>query len=249
MRRLTAHISGAVQKTGYRARIVMLSSALGLRGYAQNLPDGSVKVVAEGEEVDLERLLKALQINDALIDVEKVEAEFSPATGEYIGFGKMAGVGETDQRLDRAADLLKELIVVNKDIVTELKATREELKGEIKATREELKSEIKATRDELTGEIRSARDEITTTREVLADEIRTTRKDQGNEIKAASSDIGCVHREVKAAGETLAERIEGTREEMAGEAKDLSGTIKDDLLERLVRMEADVSLIKARIGL
>ena len=37
--------------------------------------------------------------------------------------------------------------------------------------------------------------------------------------------------------------------EIAGEVKELHSDLKDDLKERLVRMEADVSQIKARIGL
>ncbi len=49
---LTAHISGTVQKTGYRAQVVLLASAFDLTGYMQNLPEGTVKVVSEGEEPD-----------------------------------------------------------------------------------------------------------------------------------------------------------------------------------------------------
>ena len=44
MRRLTAYISGKVQKTGYRARVVSIARDFGLTGYVQNLDDGRVKV-------------------------------------------------------------------------------------------------------------------------------------------------------------------------------------------------------------
>jgi acylphosphatase len=43
MLRLTAFISGMVQKTGYRANAVILANAFGLQGYVQNLPNGKVK--------------------------------------------------------------------------------------------------------------------------------------------------------------------------------------------------------------
>ncbi|MEI8004257.1 MAG: acylphosphatase, partial [Methanothrix sp.] len=112
MPRLTAFISGMVQKTGYRARVVILANAFGLQGYVQNLPSGKVKVVAEGEQTDLERFQSCLTIRDALIDVQSIENEYTATTGEFTGFEKMVSGGETDQRLDKAADLLKDLIVV-----------------------------------------------------------------------------------------------------------------------------------------
>ena len=50
MKRLKAFVSGKVQMTGYRAKVVNLANFLGLVGFVQNLPDGRVKVVAEGDK-------------------------------------------------------------------------------------------------------------------------------------------------------------------------------------------------------
>ncbi len=52
MIRLTAHISGRVQKVGYRARVVALAEDMGLAGFVQNLPDGRVEVVADSDNMD-----------------------------------------------------------------------------------------------------------------------------------------------------------------------------------------------------
>lgn len=278
MLRLTAYISGTVQKTGYRSRVVILASAFGLSVYAQNLRDGRVKVVAEGEEPDLERFLGVLKIRDALIDVQNIEAQYSAATGEYIGFEKMVAGDETDRRLDRAADLLKDLIVVNKDVVKELKSTREELRDEIRATRKELGNEIRATREGLGHEIKATREglqveikatreqlssEIKATRDGLRDEIRSTREELRDGIKATHEevkgireelkgvrvDVKSVHKAVEATGEVLAGKIDSAKEEIAGEIRGLRSELRDDLKERLVRMEVDVSQIKARVGL
>jgi len=41
----------------------------------------------------------------------------------------MVSGSETDQRLDKAADLLNDLIVVSKEIVVDLKGSREDIKG------------------------------------------------------------------------------------------------------------------------
>jgi acylphosphatase len=214
MRRLTAYISGKVQKTGYRARVLSIARDFGLSGYVQNLDDGRVKVVAEGEDYDLESLLEALDIKNTLIRVADIQKEYSVATDEFHGFFKaVTGNGETDQRLDEAAELLKQLIVVNKDVAKEIKATREELRDEIKATREGLRDEIKATRDDLRTEIGGVRDQV------------------------------------KSSGDLLAARIDNARDEIAASIDDIHNDLRDDLKERLIKIEADVSQIKAKTGI
>lgn len=49
MKRLTAIVSGKVQKVGYRKRIIDMASAFGIKGIVENLEDGRVKIVAEGD--------------------------------------------------------------------------------------------------------------------------------------------------------------------------------------------------------
>jgi len=225
-----------VQKTGYRARVVILANAFGLQGYVQNLPSGKVKVVAEGEKTDLERFLNCLTIKDALIDVQSIENEFTVASGDFVGFEKMVSGGETDQRLDKAADLLKDLIVVTKEVVVELKSTHEDIKGvrdEVKGARED----IKGVRDEVKG----AREDIKGVR----DEVKGARED----IKDVHEAVQNVCQAVNNMGELLAEKIDDARDEVISEVKDLRSDLRDDLKERLIRMEADLSQIKAKSGL
>ena len=115
MRRLTALVSGRIQHVGYRSRVVTMANTLDLKGFVKNLPDGSVLIVAEGDPADLERFLKAIKFEDALIKVEEVNAGLSEARGAWDEFYKIAGERETDSRLDTATMFLKELIVVVKD--------------------------------------------------------------------------------------------------------------------------------------
>jgi len=233
---LTAFISGMVQRTGYRARVVILANAFGLQGYVQNLPIGKVKVVAEGEQTDLERFCSCLTIKDALIDVQSIENEYTAATGEFTGFEKMVSGGETDQRLDKAADLLKDLIVVSKEIVVELKGSREDIKGvrdEVKGARED----IKGVRDEVKG----AREDIKGVR----DEVKGARED----IKGVHDAVQNVCQAVNNIGEILAEKIDDARDEVISEVKELRSDLRDDLKERLIRMQADISQIKAKSSL
>ncbi len=120
MKRLIAYVSGRVQQAGYRSKVVMIAKALNVKGSVQNLPDGRVKVIAEGEEADLEKFADALKINNVIIDVTNLEREYFGATGEYEDFYKLVGKGETDERLDRGVEYLKELVEVTRDGFGEL---------------------------------------------------------------------------------------------------------------------------------
>ncbi len=111
MMRLTAMISGKVQRVGYRAKVVSAAQNLGLTGFIQNRPDGHVLLIAEGSKKNLQKLASAIKIKDLLIDVHEIESEFSEASGAYPTFRKMTGPDEVGERLDDGIEILKELVV------------------------------------------------------------------------------------------------------------------------------------------
>ena len=170
MKRLTLLVSGNVQRAGYRTKVVSTAVALTITGTIQNLKDGRVKIIAEGNEKDLERFIHAVNIKNTLINVVNIEKEYSSPTGEYEGFYKLVSGGETDERLDTAADLLKELILTTKngfnglgqkidaigekqDVMIEKQdATINEIKG--------VSLKIDQGRVEITGEIHALRDDF-----------------------------------------------------------------------------------------
>jgi acylphosphatase len=59
--RLTAWLNGRVQGVGFRWWVRSRALELGLVGYAENLADGRVKVVAEGAEAGCRELLTLLE--------------------------------------------------------------------------------------------------------------------------------------------------------------------------------------------
>lgn len=85
MQRLTAIVSGRVQRC-FRMRAWRFGLTFGLHGYVKNLPDGTVQVVAEGEETILEKFADALMVKERVIEVSKIEKQYSPATGELDFF-------------------------------------------------------------------------------------------------------------------------------------------------------------------
>lgn len=120
MKRLTAYVSGSVQKVGYRARVVQIANALGLKGMVENTSDGRVKIIAEGDEDKLRWFEEAINIKDALIQVTLVEKSFSESLGEFGRFYKVVLQGETDSRLDRGVEVLKDILGAVKDMNTNL---------------------------------------------------------------------------------------------------------------------------------
>jgi acylphosphatase len=165
MFKLIAHVSGKVQMAGYRSRVVIIAKAFDLKGYVRNLPDGRVKIVAEGVEADLERFLVAIRIENTLIKVEDIKAEFFDAEGAYEDFFKVAGERETDARLDVAAEHLKELISVVRDgfrdngsrldgigtSLKEISGKQDLMIDKIDEAREEIVSEVQGLRSDLKG--------------------------------------------------------------------------------------------------
>jgi acylphosphatase len=58
MKHLAIHVTGKVQGVFYRASTVEKARALGLKGFVQNEPDGSVYIEAEGDDGALQSLLE-----------------------------------------------------------------------------------------------------------------------------------------------------------------------------------------------
>lgn len=81
MPRLVALIKGRVQGVGYRAFAQKKALELGLSGYAENLPDGRVEVVAEGPKEDLLAFLHHLKQGPRLSRVDEVEVQWAEETG------------------------------------------------------------------------------------------------------------------------------------------------------------------------
>ena len=85
--RMTAWVRGAVQQVGFRWWTRSRALELGLRGYASNLGDGRVQVVAVGPREHCERLLELLRHGDTPGRVDGVTEIWGAAPVDgYDGF-------------------------------------------------------------------------------------------------------------------------------------------------------------------
>lgn len=131
MKRLTAYVSGQIQKVGYRKRVIDTARAFGLKGMIENLNDGRVKIIAEGDEEKLKWFENAIDIKNTLIHVSSIEKTYSAAGGEFNQFGKFVEEGETDSRLDKGVEVMKEILVAIKGVNKSLDNMNSNLGGKI----------------------------------------------------------------------------------------------------------------------
>lgn len=72
---LKIRVTGRVQGVNFRASSRQQAEPLGITGYARNLADGSVEVLACGDEDALERFVRWLHEGPGMAEVDDVQVE------------------------------------------------------------------------------------------------------------------------------------------------------------------------------
>lgn len=109
--RATIIVRGRVQRAGYKDFVDQIAFDLKLKGLVQNLEDGTVQVVCEGEKDIIETFLSRIQIEEYPIRVENATVEYSPAQGNFRDFEIIRDkdiAKATSERMDEAARYLRE---------------------------------------------------------------------------------------------------------------------------------------------
>jgi acylphosphatase len=86
--RLTAWVEGRVQGVGFRWWVRARALELGLVGWAENLEDGRVRVIAEGTTPSCKELLTLLEGHDAPGRVVRVTYRWDDPKGGMSGFAE-----------------------------------------------------------------------------------------------------------------------------------------------------------------
>ena len=89
--RLEATIHGRVHGVGFRVFVRAHARELGLRGWVANEASDRVRVVAEGPQASLERLLATLGEGPPAAYVERVDATWQRPAGTLAGFDIRSG--------------------------------------------------------------------------------------------------------------------------------------------------------------
>lgn len=83
---IEAVVSGKVQGVAYRAYVDDAAVKLGLAGYAENNPDGTVTVVAQGETDALKEFIEWLYEGSLMAQVTGVDVSWRSPSKTYHDF-------------------------------------------------------------------------------------------------------------------------------------------------------------------
>ena len=85
MKSIQIIVSGTVQGVFFRSNIKKKAIELGLTGYARNLSNGAVEVVAEGEYSKLNELINFIKSNPGHSKVEDIKINYKESES-FSGF-------------------------------------------------------------------------------------------------------------------------------------------------------------------
>jgi acylphosphatase len=79
-------IEGRVQGVFFRASALQQASRLGITGWVRNCPDGSVEIVAEGEQKKIEKLVDWCHRGPPSAEVRRVRIKWGAFQNEFESF-------------------------------------------------------------------------------------------------------------------------------------------------------------------
>jgi acylphosphatase len=86
MASLHATVQGRVQGVFFRASVEERALQLNLKGYVRNRPGNMVEVMAEGERVNLEKLVEYLKVGPPAASVKDISTSWGEYTGSFSSF-------------------------------------------------------------------------------------------------------------------------------------------------------------------
>jgi acylphosphatase len=86
MKQVHIIVSGRVQGVFFRAAAKDKARQLGLKGFARNLGNGDVEVIAQGDENKLRELLQFCQKGPPGANVEGIDIEYKDVKEKFNGF-------------------------------------------------------------------------------------------------------------------------------------------------------------------
>ena len=85
-RRVQIDIKGIVQGVFFRASTVDVATAIGLKGWVKNQPNGTVKIVAEGNKEGIIKLYDWCKVGPKNAVVDSVDIKWESAKNEFTDF-------------------------------------------------------------------------------------------------------------------------------------------------------------------
>lgn len=133
-------IHGRVQKAGFRDFIDEMAFNLALNGYVQNLDDGTVYVICEGEETKIKEFVEKINVNQYPIRVEKIDIKYKSPTHKFKTFEIIRDEDLTKATYDRMDAAVRYMREMNANLSQKIDQSRIEVTSEIHSLRDDLKA-------------------------------------------------------------------------------------------------------------
>ncbi|RCV64575.1 Acylphosphatase [Methanophagales archaeon] len=205
MKRASLRIRGNVQMAGFRTFIKNVADSLNVNGFAENEKDGSVKVVCEGEEEAIKRLINSIRENSpSFVRTEEVKAAYEEYKGEFSSFERhgidVPGEGESEMvALMRSFDKKGEVMI---GILGSMNETLKGVKGDTSKMLEkqdmmlEKQDMMLEKQDETIDAIDRSKEEIVTEISSLREDLKSYMEEKftriEHEVEAIKAKIGMV---------------------------------------------------------
>ncbi len=198
LKRATIFVSGDVQMAGFRTFVKNIADSRDVKGYAENLSDGRVKIVCEGEEVEIAELANAIKTKaSALSKVESLQTEYEKYIGEFLDFERR---GEDVPRRATLDDLL--------NVIKSFDNKAEKIVGILGEIGQNT-SQIPAMREDI-SDIKSYTSQIPAMREDISDI-----KSYTSQIPAMREDTAAIRYDTKEIATGLWQKYEEMSKEIA----------------------------------
>ena len=190
MKRADIRIRGEVQMAGFRTFIKNTADSLNLKGFAENVEDGSVRLVCEGEEEGISELINLIKKSSpSFVRVEEVNAGYEEYKGEFSGFERRGadvpgeegvGAGESEmvalmRSFDKKGEVMIGILSSMNETMGSMNETLESVKGDTSHMLEKQDMMLEK-QDETIGAIGGVSEKIDGAKEEIVTEISSLRE-------------------------------------------------------------------------
>jgi acylphosphatase len=89
-------IDGYVQRVGYRYKVAYIARKYNLKGKIENIKDGGVEIIVEGNKEDIESFVNDIDIKGYPIHVENIDTKYTEVKNEFQTFMIVTGSFEEE---------------------------------------------------------------------------------------------------------------------------------------------------------
>ena len=189
---------------GFRTFIKNIADSLNVTGFAENQGDGSVKVVCEGEEEGIKRLIDSVKKKSpSFVSIEGLDVAYEEYKGEFSGFERRGAdvPGEESEMvaLMRSFDKKGEVMIGILSSMNETMESMNETMGSMNETMKGVKedtSQMLEKKEDTIEAIDRSKEEIVTEISSLREDLRSYMENKfamiEHEIEGIKAKIGIV---------------------------------------------------------